>query len=125
MALTELFVSDQAAAVVSGGGTTAPAGGTSETWTVASSAGFGTAVTGVSQFHVSDPALPSEVIAVTNVSGTTWTVTRGADGTAPVAHTAGFAAQQVVGYPFLASLTSGGGLAYGQAYALARNVAGP
>ena len=38
----------------------------------------------------------SEIIAVTNVSGTTWTVTRGAEGTTPVAHTTGFTIRQVV-----------------------------
>jgi hypothetical protein len=51
------------------------------------------------QFHVIDPAAPTEIIAVTNVSGATWTVTRGAggtDGTTPVAHAAGFTVQQVV-----------------------------
>ena len=47
-------------------------------------------------FHVADPALPSETIAVTNVSGTAWTVTRGVDGTAPVAHATGFTIYQVV-----------------------------
>lgn len=103
MPVAELFTSDQAATTVSAGGTTAPAGGTTETWTVTSSAGFGTAVTGVSQYHVADPALPSEIIAVTNVSGTTWTVTRGAEGTTPAAHAAGFTAQQVAGYAYLAS----------------------
>jgi hypothetical protein len=64
--------------------------GTSETWTVASSAGFPAAVTGVSQFRIADKAAPSEIMIVTNVSGTTWTVTRGAESTAPVAHSAGF-----------------------------------
>jgi hypothetical protein len=38
----------------------------------------------------------SELILVTNVSGTTWTVTRGAESTTPVAHTAGFTVTQVV-----------------------------
>ena len=57
---------------------------------------FGAAATGLSQFHVADPASPSEVIAVTNVSGTTWTVTRGAESTTPVTHTAGFTVYQVV-----------------------------
>jgi hypothetical protein len=92
----ELFASDRATTTVSSGGTTAPAGGTQETWTVASSAMFGAASTGVSQFHVADPAAPTEIVAVTNVSGTTWTVTRGAESTTPVTHAAGFTVYQVV-----------------------------
>jgi hypothetical protein len=92
---TELFTTNRATTVVSSGGTTAPAGGTSESWTVVSPAGFPAAVTGVSQFHVADPSAPSEMIAVTNVSGTTWTVTRGAESTTPVAHAAGFTVYQV------------------------------
>jgi hypothetical protein len=92
---------DYAYTTVSSGGTTAPAAGTSQTWTVASSALFPAAATGSSQFHVADPALPGEVIAVTNVSGTTWTVTRGA-GTGGVvsAHSAGFTVKQVAGAGF-------------------------
>ena len=99
--MTELFASDRATTTVSSGGTTAPSGGTSESWTVASSGMFGAAATGVSQFHVADPAAPSETILVTNVSGTTWTVTRGAESTAPVAHAAGFTVWQVVTTGFL------------------------
>ena len=59
---------------------------------------FGAASTGVSQFHVADAAsgASSEIIAVTNVSGTTWTVTRGAESTTPVAHASGFTVYQVV-----------------------------
>jgi hypothetical protein len=81
---------------VSSGGTTAPAGGTQETWTVASSASFPVVETGATQFHVADPALPSEIITVINISGVTWTVSRGAEGTAPAAHAAGFSVVQVV-----------------------------
>ena len=99
---TELFTANLAATTVTSGGTGAPASGTSETWTVASSAMFGTAATGVSQFHVSDPAAPSEMIAVTSVSGTTWTVTRGAESTVPVGHTGGFTVCQVTTAGFLA-----------------------
>lgn len=81
---------------VSSGGTTAPSPGTSQSWTVASSTAFPAAVTSTSQFRVVDVALPSEVMIVTNVSGTTWTVTRGAEGTTPVAHSAGFTVQHIV-----------------------------
>ena len=65
------------------------------------------ASTGVSQFHVADAAAPTEIIVVTNVSGTTWTVTRGADSTTPVTHTAGFTIYQVVPYSWLATLGPG------------------
>jgi hypothetical protein len=88
---------------VSSGGTTAPAGGTSETWTVVSSASFPAPETGATQFHVADPALPSEIITVVNVSGTTWTVTRGAEASVPVAHTAGFTVVQVITAGVMAS----------------------
>jgi hypothetical protein len=94
----ELFT-NEASTTVSSGGTIAPASGTTETWTVASSATFPAASNAASpptQFHVADPAQPGEIIAVTNVSGTTWTVTRGAESSATVAHSAGFAVQQVV-----------------------------
>ena len=85
------------------GGTTAPAAGTQETWTVASSASFPSASTGIAQFHAADVAANSEIVAVTNVSGTTWTVIRGAEGTTPVAHTAGFTIFQVTTAGFLNS----------------------
>jgi hypothetical protein len=84
---------------VTAGGTTAPAPGTSESWTVASSGSFPVASSGAAQptqFHISDPAQASEIVTVTNISGLTWTVTRGAEGTTPVAHTAGFTVKQVV-----------------------------
>jgi hypothetical protein len=45
--------------------------------------------------HVADIAANSEIILVSNISGTTWTVTRGAEGTTPVAHSAGFTIYQV------------------------------
>jgi hypothetical protein len=73
---------------------------------VASSGSFPFAQTGSTQFHVADPALPSELIAVTNVSGTTWTVTRGAESTTPVAHAAGFTVNQVVSAGALGGLAS-------------------
>lgn len=95
----ELYA-NQPSTTVTSGGTDAPASGTQETWTVASSAGFPAASTSSSppgQFHVADAstAALSELVAVTAVSGTTWTVTRGAEGTTPVAHTAGFVIYQV------------------------------
>jgi hypothetical protein len=94
----ELF-SNQVQTTVSSGGTTAPSAGTSQTWTVASSAGFPAASstgTPPTYFRVTDPAASSEKMIVTNVSGTTWTVTRGAEGTTPVTHSSGFTVQNVL-----------------------------
>jgi hypothetical protein len=73
--------------------------GTTESWTVASSSAFPTASNSTippTQFYVADPAAPTELILVTNISGTTWSVTRGADGTTPVSHSAGFTIKNVV-----------------------------
>jgi hypothetical protein len=102
---TELFA-NQPLTTVTSGGTTAPSSGTTETWTVASSSSFPAAATGTSQFHVCDTAAGSvsEIIAVTNVSGATWSVTRGAESTTPVAHTSGFTVQQVVTAGWLGSV---------------------
>ena len=100
--VTEIFSANRATTTVPFGGTDAPAGrdgrshGRSLHPLVSRAA-----ATGVSQFHVADPALPTEIIAVTNVSGTTWTVTRGAESTTPVAHSAGFTVSQVVTTGFL------------------------
>ena len=82
---------------VSSGGTTAPAGGTAETWTVASSASFPAVETGATQFHVADPALPA------GDHHRRQHLRRHLDGrpgarrsTTPVAHAAGFTVVQVV-----------------------------
>lgn len=103
----DLF-SNQGSTTVSSGGTTGPPSqGTTESWTVASSSTFpaaSNAASPVTQFYISDPAAPSETILVTNVSGTTWSVTRGADGTTPVLHTAGFTVRNVVSALWLTEL---------------------
>ena len=95
-AATEGFGNLPSTTIAAGAG--APSAGTWETWTVASSSGFpaasGTAVPPTG-FHVADAAANSEVIAVANVSGTAWTVMRGAEGTTPVSHSAGFTVYQV------------------------------
>jgi hypothetical protein len=113
VAAVELFA-NQPSTTVSSGGTTAPSPGAVESWTVASSSSFPAASNSAvppAQFHVADTASGkiSEIIAVTNVSGTTWTVTRGAESTTPVAHTAGFTVQQVVSAGGLGSLLSESG----------------
>jgi hypothetical protein len=93
----ELFNNYPQTTATSTSGTTAPSSGTTETWTVASSASFPAASTSNGNtFHVADPALPTEVIQVTNVSGTTWTVIRGSESSIPIAHATGATFKQVV-----------------------------
>lgn len=97
MTAIELFA-NQASTTVSSGGTGAPVGGTQETWTVASSSEFPAASNSAvppTQFHIADLNFQGEIIAVTNVSGSTWTVTRGAESTIPTTHAAGFTIYQV------------------------------
>lgn len=101
---TELFAHIPTGTVTSGG-TGAPAPGTSESWTVTAATAF-PAATASAQFHVCDPAANTELILVTVApggagAGQSWTVTRGADGTTPVAHTAGFTIYQVTPASFL------------------------
>jgi len=106
----EIFA-DQPSAVVTSGGGSASSG--TETWTVSSSASFPAASSSgspPSQFHVVDasPLYQSEIIAVTNISGTTWTVTRGAEGTTPVAHAADFTVVQVATAGWLGTVNGQG-----------------
>src|SRR5258708_39548914 len=92
---TEVFTNN-AQTTVSSGGTGAPAAGTTETWTVASSSSFPAIGTGqTQQFHVADPLAPSEKILVKQVSGTTWTGGRGDEGATPVTHAPLFTINQV------------------------------
>jgi hypothetical protein len=84
---TELFANNPAT-TLSGGINSAVT-----TLTVVSSTGFPAAATGVSQFRV---IIGSELLIVTNVSGATWTVTRGAESTVAAAHLNGDAVTHVV-----------------------------
>jgi hypothetical protein len=97
----------------SSSGTTAPSAGTTETWTMTSSASFPAASNSAippTQFHIGDPVLPAEYILVTNISGTTWSVTRGAEGSTPVAHASAATYYQVFTAADLnALLTKAGG----------------
>lgn len=61
--------------------------------TVASSALFPPAVTDKSQFRV---LVGQEIMLVTNVSGATWTVTRGAEATVPSTHSLGATVTHIV-----------------------------
>lgn len=101
----ELFANVPSTTATGSSGTTSPASGTTETWTVASSAQFPAASSTVgTQFHIGDPAAPSEMIAVTNVSGINWTVTRGAEGSTPVAHATGATYVEVTTAGFLRNM---------------------
>jgi hypothetical protein len=94
----------------------APSAGTSETWTMSSSASFPAAsssATPPAQFPIADAAAPSEIIWVTNVSGTTWTLTRGAESTAPVTHAAGATFYLAVTSAVLAALNPGAAMFFG------------
>lgn len=100
----DLFA-NRASTVISSGGSDTPASGTSETFTVATvpgSASFPVASSAAVppvQFRIVDQAEPDEIMIVTNVGGTsnnTWTVTRGAEGTTPVSHSAGWTAQNII-----------------------------
>lgn len=96
---------NEATTTISSGGTGAPASGTPELWTAASWSSFPAASQTTAprtKFHVSDPALPTEIIEVVNT--TTGLVIRGAEGSTPVAHSGGFAVNNVISQGALASL---------------------
>jgi hypothetical protein len=104
--MTELFANPGTAnPVVTSGGTTTPASGTSETWTITGLSGVFPAVSSAAApptfCRCCDPALPSEILWITNISGTTATVTRGAEGRTAVNHGLNFT---------LELLITGGGL---------------
>lgn len=105
--LTEVFA-DLPSGTVSSGGTTAPSAGTSESWTVSVTAAFAALYSGSQHFYAADKNLPGEVFEVTACPGGTgsqsWTVTRGADGTATAAHGSGFTVVQVASAGTLAAL---------------------
>jgi hypothetical protein len=101
--LAERFADLPQTAITSGGGD-APPGGTVETLIPASAGGFpAVSAASGSQFHIADPAASSELIAVTQ-TGPAWTVTRGVEGTTPVAHGVGWTARQVVTAGVLGSM---------------------
>src|SRR5580700_11813144 len=68
---------------------------------VLANTGFPTASTGLTQFRI---AVDTELMLVTNMSSTSWTVTRGIEGSTAAAHNAGAGVYQVltaVGMPLL------------------------
>ena len=90
-------------ATVTSGGTTAPAAGTQESWTVTGAVSTPYASThSPTVFRVVDAAgptasggVPTEIMLIVNVAGATWTAIRGAEGTTPVAHSPNWVAEVV------------------------------
>ena len=76
--------------------------------TVASSTGFPVPVSGTTQFQI---LIDSEIINVTAVSGTTWTIARGQDGTTAATHSSGAAVTHIVG-PGALGILGGDGQSY-------------
>ena len=127
---TEVFENNPSTTVISGGND-APSPLTPETWTVASNTGWPSASTVSStQFHVGDPAAPSEIILVQNMSGTSWNVIRGAEGSQPVQHDPNFTIAQVVtagwlsAVSFVNPMTTAGDMVAGTVSGQAVRVAG-
>src|SRR5581483_6187047 len=95
----EVWAND-ASAVVTSGGTTAPSAGTTETWTLSASTlpAVSNSASPPTQCRVCDPATGAELekMLITNISGSTATVVRGADGTTPIPHASGFTILNVI-----------------------------
>lgn len=97
----ELFGNCASCVAGSTSGTTSPAQGATESWTM--STGYGSfpsasnSVSPITYFYIRDPAdTTNEIVEVTNVAGTTFSVIRGACGTTPVAHATGATWVQVI-----------------------------
>lgn len=91
------------AGTVSSGGTTAPAAGTAESWTVDVTAAFAEASASADPatfWYGTDADLPGEIFLCTGCPGGTGSqslsMIRGADGTTPAGHAGGFRLVQVV-----------------------------
>jgi hypothetical protein len=110
---SELFTNLATTTIVSGANT-APAAGTSEAWVITSAAGFPAASNAVSpktQFRAvvhDDVAVPTqrEIVTVTHVSGSTFTVTRGVEGSTIFAHPAGHRITHIVSAEVLLGATA-------------------
>lgn len=113
MAVSKEIFTNAASCVIAtngynGGSSTgdAPASNTAQTWTMGTgNTSFPSASNSsvpATYFYIRDPAdATNEIIQVTNVSGTTWSVTRGAEGTATATHAAGATFVQVISHATL------------------------
>lgn len=114
--------SSLAVATVTAGGNTAPSPGTQETWTISGSSlpAASNSATPNTGFYIQDQSQPnSEDILVTNISGSSMTVTRGADDTTPVVHQNPFQVRPVITGGSLRAIDPTYGLALGQYVAAA------
>jgi hypothetical protein len=106
------ILTNQGSGTVTSGGTTAPAQGTSESWTVTAANAFPqVSVAAGTTFKIVDPAQQTEVMMVTVAPGGTgagqsWTVTRGAEGTTPVVHAANCTVYEIITSGVLGNLAS-------------------
>lgn len=84
-------------ATVTSGGTDSPSAGTQESWTLSNSTlpAASSSATPPTYFYGGDEAKPGEVFLFTNISGSSATVTRGADGSTPTTHASQFTVVQV------------------------------
>jgi hypothetical protein len=106
------ILTNQGSGTVTSGGTTAPAQGTSESWTVTAANAFPqVSVAAGTTFKIVDPAQQTEIMMVTVAPGGTgagqsWTVTRGAEGTTPVVHAANCTVYEIITSGVLGNLAS-------------------
>ena len=112
MSNTDVFVTFGIFSTTGSSGTTAPASGTSETWNVSALSSVWAALSGSQTYAVVDAVgTTTEIIRVTACTGsgaTSITVTRGADGTTPVAHASGASFKCVAVSSFFNQLAEAG-----------------
>ena len=90
--MPDIYANNATFLTSSSSGTTTPVSGTVETWSVIALSSLWPAVAAPFTMSVQDPAQQTEIIRITASTGsgaTSITVTRGADGTTPVAHATG------------------------------------
>ena len=90
--MPDVFANNASFVTTLSSGVSAPAQGASEAWTVATLSSVWPSLGPGQTMTVVDPAAPTEIIRLTASTGsgaTSITVTRGADGTTPVTHSAG------------------------------------
>ncbi len=96
------LLTNQGTGTVTAGGLTAPTAGTSEAWTVTAVNAFPAVAAGRgTTFKFMDQAQTGEIMMATAAPGGTgaaqaWTVTRGAEGSIPVIHVAGFTIMELI-----------------------------
>ena len=90
--MPDVFANNATLSTTSSSGTDAPAALTSQTWTVNALSALWPALSGSQTMSIQDPLAQSEIMRITASTGSgavSITVTRGVDGTTPVAHGTG------------------------------------